>query len=409
MKILHFADAHIGVTNQGLRDPQTDLPVRVMDYLKSLDTIVDASVREKVDLVLFCGDAFHHRQPSTTHQREWGKRIMRLSRAGIHTVLLVGNHDLSPAMNRAHSLDAFQTFGVPHVTVVDKPSFLTSEMLGGIDLQIIAFPYITRSSFSDVVPGSSYYPVIKRISQFIQQLLDNSNSGLPTILASHMLVEGASYGGYRTVTLNSDMAVPMQVLCDPRISYVALGHLHKPQSLNEGAQPPVVYPGSIERVDFGEYAESKFYVIAEVNKGEDTKVTWYKLDTRPFIDCKVTLERTDAKEALNILSGELPLEEEMKDAMVRLVITYPRDIGAAIDEVALRKMASSAFEFRIVRKPINESSVRLSENTVAAGLSPFELLKSYFGGYTEKELADLLDLGSSVMADDINKLPSDTE
>ena len=101
MKLLHFADAHIDMANYGRHDPETGLPLRVLDFLKSLDTIVDAAVSEKVDLVLFAGDAYKDRSPAPTFQREWGKRIIRLSKAGIRTLLLVGNHDLSPALGRA--------------------------------------------------------------------------------------------------------------------------------------------------------------------------------------------------------------------------------------------------------------------------------------------------------------------
>ena len=112
--ILHFADAHIDMANYGRHDPQTGLPIRVVDFLKSLDTIVDAAIDEKVDLVIFAGDAYKDRSPAPTFQREWGRRIMRLSHAGIPTLLLIGNHDLSPALGRAHALESFDTLEVPH-------------------------------------------------------------------------------------------------------------------------------------------------------------------------------------------------------------------------------------------------------------------------------------------------------
>ncbi|NJN44250.1 MAG: exonuclease SbcCD subunit D, partial [Anaerolineae bacterium] len=145
MKILHFADAHIDMANYGRHDSETGLPVRVMDFLRSLDTIVDAAIEEKVDLVLFAGDAYKDRSPAPTFQREWGRRIMRLSRAGIPTLLLVGNHDLSPALGRAHALDTFSTLEVPNVQVLDKPQFLTPDDLWGLPLQIIAIPWVSRS------------------------------------------------------------------------------------------------------------------------------------------------------------------------------------------------------------------------------------------------------------------------
>ena len=91
MKLLHFADAHIDMANYGRHDPETGLPVRVLDFLKSLDAIVDSAISEKVDMVIFAGDAYKDRSPAPTFQREWGRRIMRLSEAKIPTLLLIGN------------------------------------------------------------------------------------------------------------------------------------------------------------------------------------------------------------------------------------------------------------------------------------------------------------------------------
>ncbi|HCK64958.1 MAG TPA: exonuclease SbcCD subunit D, partial [Anaerolineae bacterium] len=53
MKILHFADAHIDMANYGKHDPASGLPLRVLDFLKSLDTIVDTAIQQKVDMVIF--------------------------------------------------------------------------------------------------------------------------------------------------------------------------------------------------------------------------------------------------------------------------------------------------------------------------------------------------------------------
>ena len=78
-RILHFADAHIDISNHGKRDPSTGLPIRILDFLSSLDEIVDTAIEEDVDCVLFAGDAYKDQNPAPTYQREWGKRIMRLS------------------------------------------------------------------------------------------------------------------------------------------------------------------------------------------------------------------------------------------------------------------------------------------------------------------------------------------
>ena len=131
LKILHFADAHIDMANYGRHDPQTGC--RCACWISSSRWIPSWTPpsQERVDLVLFAGDAYKDRNPAPTFQREWGRRIMRLSRAGIPTLLLVGNHDLSPALGRAHALEAFDTLEVPNVRVLDRPSFLGPDDLGG--------------------------------------------------------------------------------------------------------------------------------------------------------------------------------------------------------------------------------------------------------------------------------------
>jgi exonuclease SbcD len=154
LKLLHFADAHIDMANYGRHDPETGLPLRVLDFLKSLDTIVETAIAEKVDLVLFAGDAYKDRSPAPTFQREWGRRIIRLSKAGIRTLLLVGNHDLSPALGRAHAIQEFDTLDIPHVTVLAKPQFLGSDELG-LPAQVIALPWVTRSGLLAATDASA--------------------------------------------------------------------------------------------------------------------------------------------------------------------------------------------------------------------------------------------------------------
>ena len=214
-KILHFADAHIDMANYGRHDPESGLPMRVMDFLKSLDTIVDAAITEKVDLVLFAGDAYKDRSPAPTFQREWGRRIMRLSRAGIPTLLLVGNHDLSPALGRAHALDNFATLEVPHVRVLDRPAFLGPEELGGLPLQVIALPWVSYSGLiaalgpQSIERSQAYDQLIQRLIELVNLWLEQRvDPSMPVVLAAHCSVQGAIYGGERTVMLGSDLVLP---------------------------------------------------------------------------------------------------------------------------------------------------------------------------------------------------------
>jgi DNA repair protein SbcD/Mre11 len=401
--ILHFADAHIDMSNYGRHDPQSGLPMRVMDFLKSLDTIVDTALEEEVDLVLFAGDAYKDRTPSPTYQREWGRRIMRLSKAGIPTLLLVGNHDLSPALGRAHALESFATLDVPHIQVLDTPAFLGPEDLEGLALQVLALPWISRSGLMARLelqtsnPAKIYEEIQSRLSELVETWLEEADPKLPIVLTAHASVQGAKYGGERTVMLGSDLVLPGSLVRDPRLDYVALGHIHKPQNINEGAHPPVIYPGSIERVDFGEAADEKYFIIAHISRGK-TEVEWRKLSgIRPFVDRFVRLE-TQENITERLLSALMPADQ-IEGAIVRLVLEYPRDWESLIDEAAVREYAASAFEFHLVKYPQIEARIRLPEDRVVGSLSPSELLDIYWRAnhFEEEDITQLSQLANQIL------------
>jgi len=356
MKLLHFADAHIDMANYGRHDPETGLPVRVLDFLKSLDTIVDTAISEKVDMVIFAGDAYKDRSPAPTFQREWGRRIMRLSQARIPTLLLVGNHDLSPASGRAHAIQEFDTLQVPFIKVSQKLEFLTPKDLWGLPIQVVALPWIYRSSVMAQLnlSGTKASDIRKKLEEQVIEKIEGSDEvtgwleeadySLPIILTAHASVQGAKYGSERMVMLGNDLVLPGSLVRNPKFSYVALGHIHKPQDLNEGYQPPVIYPGSIERIDFGEAKEARFFVIAHIEKGKDTKVDWIELTgARPFIDRRIVLRSNE--NVTEALKDALPSPKEMSEAIVRLSVEYPREWDTLIDETALRKYAEARLNF----------------------------------------------------------------
>lgn len=381
VKIIHFADAHIDIATHGRRDPETGLPIRVLDFLKALDTIVDTAIAEKVDMVIFAGDAYKDRQPAPTFQREWGKRIIRLSNAAIPTLLLVGNHDLSPASGRAHTLQEFDTLQVPHVHVIYKPQYLTPADLDGVPVQVIAFPWVYRSGLMAAaeLSGTDINDVNqeleKRLSAILSEWLDNLDPNLPTILTAHGSVQGAVYGNERTIMLGKDLILPGNLVRDPRLDYVALGHIHKAQDVNTGAYPPVVYSGSIERVDFGEASDEKSFVIAEVEKGATT-YRRVRLDGRRFIDRKIKVSTRE--EMITDVQNSLPSPLEIEDAIFRLTVEYPRDLEIFLDEQLLRQACTRAFEFHLVRRPQEEARLRLPENQTISSLTPAELLDLYW-------------------------------
>jgi len=412
-RILHFADAHIDIANYGRRDPDSGLPLRILDFLKSLDEIVSTAIEEEVDCVLFAGDAYKDQNPAPTYQREWGQRIMRLSRAGIPTILLVGNHDISPAVGRAHALTEFSTLQVPHLLTIDKPGFYSADVLNqltsqgkSLDFQLIALPWISRSEMAAELGMATrdsealFQEMERKLSQDLDNWLKEADPGLPIVLAAHTTVEGAVYGGERSVSLGTDFVLPLSLAADPRLDYTALGHIHKKQQLNPNNHPPVAYPGSIERVNFGEAQDKKYFLIAEVQKGE-TKLDWRELENiRPFVDLRISLTSSD--DITGQIRAALPPDNQLTDAVTRLVLEYPRSWEPLIDEGAIRSMMEETFEFHFHKEPIYEPRIRLPKDRAVGSLSPQELLDEYWrvSGTPQEERKELNQLAQEILHPD---------
>jgi exonuclease SbcD len=277
------------------------------------------------------------------------------------------------------------------VRVLQKPQFLGADELG-LPTQMIAIPYISRSGLMAALEiggmdrAEVYSEIEKRLTDLMLEWLENADPGLPIILTAHASVQGASYGSERTVMLGSDLVLPAALLKDKRLDYVALGHIHKPQNLNGPgpdpkdttpyAHPPVIYPGSIERVDFGEARDDKFFVVAEVAKGH-TQVEWRKLEgVRTFVDRRAIL--TTSENVTEALKSALPKAKDLEGAVVRLTVEYPREWDTLIDDAALRKYAEGCFEFHLVKRPQFESRIRIAEGQVVSSLSPLDLLDQYW-------------------------------
>lgn len=400
IRLLHFADAHIDIANYGRHDANSGLPQRVVDYLKSLDQIVGAAIDERVDLVIFAGDAYKDRNPQPTFQRAWGERMMRLSRAGIPTLLLVGNHDIAPAENRAHTLQEFATLAVPHIHVADAFKLWTPAELG-VPVQVLALPWVTRSRFlarhdmAGKTLDDVYAAILNRVTEALQEALATEvDPSLPLILTAHASVQGARLGSERQIMLGHELTLSPGLVSDPRFDYVALGHIHKHQSLND--RPPVVYPGSIERIDFGEAGERKGFVLAEIERGR-AEWRFVPLETRPFVDVYVKIEDPDA--FMDEVMGRLPPPERVSGAICRVQVEFSQEHEARLDEKQVRDHFAGAFDLRILKHRVGSTKSRLPPGIAVETLNEEDLLQLYWR-MTDKndaEIEALLSLAREVL------------
>ncbi|MDA0770733.1 MAG: exonuclease subunit SbcD [Chloroflexi bacterium] len=398
MRILHFADLHIGVENYGRVDPETGLSTRLRDFLDTYDELVDYAIDNAVDLVLFCGDAYKSRDPSQTHQREFAKRVARLARADIPVFLLVGNHDTPHIIGRATALEIFDTLDVPNVHIGDT---LKTHVVPTKDgpLQVVAVPWIRRSTFLAREETRSLSPdeindlIQERLSLAISTLAGRLDPNLPAVLSGHVTVSESKTSSEQSMMLGRDHVLLNSNVALPVFDYVALGHIHRHQEL--GKNPPVVYSGSLQRVDFGEERDDKGFCIIDIDprqpQGMRLKNNWQfvKSSAREFLTISVKIPEGDLDPTSTVLR-ELS-KHELEGLIVRVQISVPGDLEGLLREPEIRAALESAhFVASVSREILERPRARLSE-AYSRAMDPREALKSYFNAKgVDKARADLL-------------------
>lgn len=376
MKILHFADLHIGVENYGRLNPETGLNSRLEDFLAALDQIITAAIEEAVDIVIFAGDAFKVNEPSPTQQKVFAQRIWRLSHAGIPTFLLIGNHDQTNKFGEAHSLDIYATLNIPHVYVSHRPEYVTIQTRSAGPLQIVSLPHVSKSHLmtqDGLLKKNTEnieHDLLEQVDVILTHLTRQLDPAIPAILAAHAGIDRAQIGSEQMMSIGYGFTLPLQVVARKEYQYVALGHIHKHQFLCQ--DPPVVYPGSVERVDFGEEKEAKGFMLAELALGQPTQCRFIPLSSRRFITIDSDLQGRE--EPTQWLLKQIE-KAEPADAVVRLRYTLEAPRAEEIDSKAIRKALESSFFFSI-RPNLLETKERTRLPDLMAASSVLEPLKA---------------------------------
>jgi exonuclease SbcD len=405
MKIIHFADLHLGMENYGHIDPATGLSTRLNDFLAVLDELVDYALTEKADLVLFCGDAYKTREPSQTQQREFARRINRLASNGIPVFLVVGNHDMPNAVGRATATEIFDTLAVKNVTVASRPGTHKNQTKSGA-IQVAALPWLRRSAL--LTREETRNLNMEQVNQQMQEALTQAirkqaaalDTSLPAVLAAHASVGAAKAGSESMMAIGQDPVLLLSNIALPAFDYVALGHIHKRQVLAEN--PPVVYSGSLERVDFSEENDEKGFYVIDIEPGaagRKTAYAFHPVKARRFLTFNITLEPSCADPTVKILAVTASRKDDMKDAIMRLNISLPAEIDGHIRYGEIREALGSAHYFTIAREIKREARLRLG-NQPAGEITPMAALKAYLDAQqvTPERQKILLEYGEKLIS-----------
>lgn len=374
MKILHIADIHLGTELYGHYDPRTGVSSRLKDFTDALDRAIDYAIDERIDLFLFAGDAYKTRDPNPTQQREFALRLRRLLDAAIPVFLLTGNHDMPNALGRATSLDIFGTLQLPRLYVAARPGIHLVETVAGL-LQVVAVPWISRSTLmtrdelKNKPVGEVNRELLERLAEFLQGAAASLDPSIPALLTLHGSIAGASFGGERTTMLGHDLLIPRNLVANPAFAYVALGHIHKHQVLS--ADPPIVYAGSPERIDFGEERDLKGFVVVDIDGAN--KAHWRFIDSsaRPFKTIRV--DAFDDDPTAQVVKAVESVD--VAGAIVRLVVHLRDANQSSYNESRVRAALRAAYHVSSMREI--ERAERQRGSGFSTASTPLENLEAY--------------------------------
>ncbi len=404
IRILHFADVHIGMERYGRVDPTTGINSRVMDYLRRLSDLVDFAIEHEVDMAIFAGDAYKTRNPNSTYRREFSWRIKKLADHGIPVVMVPGNHDLPPQKERASTIELFETLQVPNVYVLDQDVGVTiiETRHGPVQIAPAPYPYTSELTSREAFRAASLEALDHYYTEFMGILIRDmaqqvrQRPEIPAVLVGHFSVEGAMFGSERSVMVGRDVLVPRSVVVDEAWDYVALGHIHKHQDLNPQRHPPVVYSGSLSRVDFGEEKEPKGWVLAQVSKGHTTYefIPHYHYPARRFLtiecDCR---SAPDPMEAILKRIRQRQDAGSVEGAIVRVRLKLRADQEAHISDRRIRAALQGAFYVAGVRREVEQHTRSRLGAVDLEKMTPLELLARYLDrleGLSKEEKQALL-------------------
>jgi exonuclease SbcD len=299
-RVFHTSDWHLGrQIGRHRRDVEVDAV---------LEEIIEIAADFTPDLIVHSGDLFDSPRPGLDDMRRAAHALRRLG-AIAPAVVVAGNHD-TPYVLRflEYVLNDMGTRAHDHARVrfatdARPEGLLIAEYPAGegeLTLRIGALPYLHPNRFTydfadPALMTAAYAERMRAVQADVYRRLAAGRGPRDVLVfAAHLFVEGAtpSYSE-RRISLAEEYAAAAVDL--PDVAYGALGHIHKPQSVGR-AGFPARYAGSPLQLDFGETADTKSIVLAEIGPGIQPRIELVPLTSgRRLVRLEGTLEEIEKR------------------------------------------------------------------------------------------------------------------
>jgi exonuclease SbcD len=374
MRILHTSDWHVGKVLKGKN--------RTEEHIRVLAQVVEIARAERPDLVIVAGDLYDTAAPTAEATRLVTRALSALRKTGARVVAIGGNHDNGAALDAlrpwADAAGIELRGSYPKGDLNDLLIEGTTE--GGERWRLVALPFLSQRyairaaemyELTAAEANQTYADLMARLIAKISEPF--AEPGVVNLLTAHLTIVGATTGGgEREAHTIMGYAVPATVF-PPNAHYVALGHLHRTQSVISPC--PTRYSGSPLAVDFGEEENVCSVAIVDVSAEKAAHVR----------DVPVT-------SALTLRTVRGTLEQlatvNLPDAWLRVLVREAPRPGLRED---VQELLPNALEVRIDPDMLPKSSGARSAER--AGRSPRELFGDYLDsrGNAEEGVRELFD------------------
>jgi DNA repair protein SbcD/Mre11 len=322
MRLLHTSDWHIGRSLHG-----ADL---LREQEEVLCGLADVVVAESVDVVVVAGDVYDRAVPSADATGVLDRVVGRLLRAGAAVVLTPGNHDSARRLGTFSGLLAAAGLHVRATTAgLDEPVLLRDEHG---EVAVYGLPYLEPEiARHELGPGGrgagidrSHEAVLTEAMERVRRDLFLRPGARSVVLAHAFVGGGVPSDSERDICVGGVDLVPAAVF--DGVDYVALGHLHRPQTLTERLR----YSGSPLAYSFGEAGQEKQVWLVDLDATGLAGVRALALPTpRPLTVLTGTLDELLADPAHraveeHFVSARLTDDVRPADPMRQLQTRFPR-------------------------------------------------------------------------------------
>lgn len=321
MKLLHLSDLHLGKRVNGFS--------MLEDQRVILTQIADLAEEQTVDAVLLAGDLYDKPVPPAEAVTLLDGFLTRLSGGGIPVFAISGNHDSPERLAFATRLLAGEGIHLTAQYQGPQPPFLLQDEYG--DVAIYALPYLKPALVRHWNPEADIASYEEAVSYALGQwAVDKTRRN---VLLAHQFVTGGvtCESEERSVGGVDQIPAPLFAAFD----YVALGHLHGPQSVG---RPTLRYSGSPLKYSFSECGHEKSVTLVTLKEKGQVEIQALPLPPcRDLREIRGTYEEVTAKPFYQGTNREdylhviLTDEEDVPEAMGKLRTIYPNLMKLSYD------------------------------------------------------------------------------